>query len=256
MIQSTASLILIWVTSLIEGMELQLNDEKRLCFLQTKFYHPQSRECQDPLEQGPCDQTQWLMPSTQDKMVLECRQRQETQERVEFIMKSNGDVVVMKERGNANIFKVGNCKQTERLLPVNFAMNTKPCPKDHQCSSRVSASLKVLEDIVKTNQFFEIKLTQNFFKNMICSKKPQKQGLCLPRDKSNLVAIENLYDSIYLPELVCMKNPCPVGKEPYQDGEGYFRCKDFLSRFTNLNSSYCQKGKILKRGRCTPRWIG
>ena len=93
MIQSTTSLILIWVTSLIEGTEPKLNNEKRLCFLQNKFYHPQSGECQDPLEQGPCDQTQWLVPSTQDKMVLECWQRQETQESVVFIMKSNGDVV-------------------------------------------------------------------------------------------------------------------------------------------------------------------
>lgn len=255
MIQITSTLLLLQ-TSLIEGMEPQIIDNKRLCFLQSRLYHPQSGECKDPLEQGPCDENKWLAPSAQDKMVLECQQRPDTLDGETFIILSNGDVVLEEEQENATIFKIGDCKPTERLLPVNFAMNTKSCPKNHQCSSKVSELLQVLEVIVKTNKFLEIELTHKFFKNMICSEEPQKKALCLPRDKTNPVSTENLYNSLHIPELICMKKPCPSGEEPYQDEEGYFRCESSFSRFTGFNLNSCKKGRILRRGRCTPRWIG
>ena len=255
MLQIISKILLLQI-SLIEGMETQINDNKRLCFLQSKLYHPQSGECKDPLEQGPCDEDQWLAPSTQDKMVLECQQRPETLDGESFKILSNGSVVREKEQENGSIFKIGDCKPTERLLPVNFAMNTKPCPKNHQCSSKVSESLKVLEAIVKTNRFLEIELTHKFFKNMICSREPQKQALCLPRDKTNPVTAENLYNSLHMPELICVEKPCPSGKEPYQDEKGYIRCESPFPRFTDVNSKSCKKRRILRRGRCTPRWIG
>ena len=233
----------------------QTRPDVRLCLLQAKFHHPPSGECHEPLEQGPCDQAQWLVPALRDKMVLECQQRPQTPS-PRFILKSDGSVV--EDRGEDDqMFDIGECGKTEMLLPKNFVMNTKPCPKHHQCLSNIKVAYKVLEAIDQTKEY-EYALTQDLFKSMICSKEPQKRALCLPKNKTNPVTEENLFNSLQFPELICMKNPCPAGQQPYQAEKGYFRCKKTpgLRSIFSTGTNLCPKNKLFRRGRCMSKFFG
>ena len=140
------------ISGLLTDTEPQGRDDVRLCLLQAMFYYPPSGECYEPLEQGPCDQAQWLVPTVQDKMVLECQQRPDTRSPETFILSSDGSVV--KDRGeDGKMFEMGECEPTERLLPDNFVMNTKPCPKHHQCLSNIKVAYEVLEAIGQTKDY-------------------------------------------------------------------------------------------------------
>jgi len=235
-------------------------EDVRLCFLQAKFHHPPSGGCHEPLEQGPCDVTQWLVPSSQDKLVLECQQRPDTPDQNRFILSSNGSVVEDNEIENENekMFGRGKCKPTERLLPENFVLDTKPCPKHFKCTSDIKVAYEVLEAIEQTNKVDENTLTLSLFKDMICSREPQDRALCLPTDKTGPVTKENLFNSLQIPDLICMKNPCPPFEEPYQAEKGYFRCKKILgvNSVTFSQSNPCPKKRVLLRGKCRPRWVG
>ena len=88
----TPFLISIVIIGLMTDTETQSRDDVRLCLLQAMFYYPPSGECHEPLEQGPCDQAQWLVPALRDKMVLQCQQRPQTPNSG-FILKSDGSVV-------------------------------------------------------------------------------------------------------------------------------------------------------------------
>ena len=231
------------------------DDDIRLCFLQTMFHHPPSGQCHEPLEQGPCADNQWLVPSPADRMVLECQQRPYTPSQ-RYILSSNGSVV--EDREESKMFDIGDCKPTERLLPENFVMDTKPCPKYHQCTSNITVAYEILEDIVRANKVYENTLTEEHFKSMICSREPAERALCLPSDKTNPVTKENLCNSLNIPDLICMKNPCPAKQAPYQAEKGYFRCKPILglNSVTFSQSHSCPKGRILRRGRCMSRFLG
>ena len=201
-----------------------------------------------------CIQNQWLVPTAQDKMVLQCQQRPKSLET--FILSSIGSVV--EDPGEDDqMFEIGDCKKTERLLPENFAMNTKPCPKHHQCLSNIKVAYEVLEAIKDTKRY-EYSLTRDLLKSMICSREPQKRGLCLPRGKTNPVLEENLFNSLQVPELICIKNPCPEGQQPYQAKKGYFRCHKIsgLKSVTFTGSNLCAKNKLFRRGRCMSRFFG
>ena len=190
-----------------------------------------------------------------DKMVLQCQHRPQTSS-PRFILKSDGSVV--EDRGEDDqMFDIGECGTTEMLLPENFVMNTKPCPKHHQCFSNIKVAYKVLEAIEQTKEY-EYALTQDLFKSMICSREPQKRALCLPKNKTNPVTEENLFNSLQIPELICMKNPCPAGQQPYQAEKGYFRCNKTsgLRSFFSTGSNLCPRNKIFRRGRCMSKYFG
>lgn len=232
------------------------SEDVRLCLLQVKFYHPPTGGCHEPLERGPCADTQWLVPSPGDKTVLECQQRPDTPDQNRFILSSNGSVVEDSE--NEKMFSRGKCKPTERLLPENFVLDTKPCPKHFKCTEDIKVAYKVLKDLEQTNKIDENTLTLDLFKDMICSREPQKRALCLPTDTTGPVTKENLYNSLQIPDLICMENPCPQAEEPYQAKKGYFRCKKILgvNSVTFAGSNPCPKKKVLLRGKCRPRWMG
>ena len=231
------------------------DDDIRLCFLQAKFHHPPSGQCYEPLEQGPCADTQWLVPSPADRNVLECQQRPDTPSQ-SLILSSNGTVVEDSE--DKNMFDIGDCEPTERLLPENFVIDTKPCTKNHQCTSNITVAYEVLEALVRENKVYENTLTEDHFKSMICSREPAERALCLPSDKTNPVTKENLYNSLQIPDLICMKNPCPKNQEPYQAEKGYFRCISILHQnsVTFSNSHPCPRRRIFRRGRCVLPFLG
>ena len=78
----------------------------------------------------------------------------------------------------------------------------------------------------------------------------------------------------------CQGNPCPPGMWPWQTEDGYQRCllasedevdecagqivemegklqcNIFEQRFTNLGRKKCQRGRLFRRGRCVPRFLG
>ena len=55
----TPLLISLVIMGVMTDTETQSRDDVRLCLLQSKFHHPPSGECHQPLEQGPCDQAVW-----------------------------------------------------------------------------------------------------------------------------------------------------------------------------------------------------
>ena len=246
------------ISGLLTDTEPQGRDDVRLCLLQAMFYYPPSGECHEPLEQGPCDQAQWLVPTVQDKMVLECQQRPLTRSPETFILSSDGSVVGDHEDDGYKMFDIGDCEtRTDRMLPEDFVLHSKPCPRHHKCTSDIEVAYEVLEAIEPTNEY-EYALTQDFFKSMICSREPQKRALCLPRDKTNPVTEENLFNSLQVPDLICTKNPCPLGKKPYQAEKGYFRCNGVLglNSVTSGITNLCPKKKIFRRGKCVSKFFG
>ena len=48
------------------------------CLLRSRFLHPPSGRCLEPLERGPCADNQWLVPSKLNKTLLECQEKPET----------------------------------------------------------------------------------------------------------------------------------------------------------------------------------
>ena len=225
------------------------------CLLRARFLHPPSGRCLEPLERGPCADNQWLVPSKLNKMLLECQEKPENEGDTSFTAHRSGDIRPLKDHTYLKMFSRGHCEAAEKLLPVNFAMNTRPCPHDHRCSSDISVAIKILKSLIATNGY---KIVQNFFRKMICGREPQKRAICLPVDKKSPLTEENLYNSLHIPDLVCVKkNPCPYGEGPYQNKEGYFGCKNIsFIRLLNFSSRRCRRRKILRRGRCVPRFIG
>ena len=250
-------IISVFIAGLKTDTGPQSRDDVRLCLLQAMFYHPPSGECHEPLEQGPCDQAQWLVPAPRDKMVLECQQRPQTRSPETFILRSDGSVVGDNEADSDKMFDIGDCETAERLLPEDFVLHSKPCPRHHRCTSNIQGAYEVMEAIEPTKEY-EYTLTQDFFKSMICSREPQKRALCLPRDRTNPVTEENLFNSLQIPELICTKNPCPLGKKPYQAEKGYFRCNGILglNSVTSGLTNLCPRNKRFSRGRCISKFFG
>ena len=248
----TISFLLSFARSNFQVPESLLHHRVRKCFLRAQFHHPASGQCLEPLERGPCAENQWLVPATQNKLILECQKMPEERENLTLL--ESGDVGAQEQ---ATMFLRGDCLATERQLPVNFAMNTRPCPRDHRCSSAVGAAVTILAAFNATSEYQSV---EDYFKNMVCSTKPYKRALCLPVDRKSPLTEENLYKSLQSPDLICIKNPCPEAEEPYQDKDGYFRCHNLLRlrprQTTSLASHHCRRGRLFRGGRCVPKFFG
>ena len=165
----------------------------------------------------------------------------------------------MGDRGEVRCLEAGpqvytraHCGEGERLLPANFAMNTRPCPARHWCRSTYPGPRAVMEAFNRSGD-----KVRSFLEDLVCSDNPAKRGVCLPvNNQESLFSAENIYQSFKDPDLVCKKSPCPPGREPFLDPDGYHRCRNRIGRFSGNLGRPCKRNQIYRRGKCVSRFFG
>ena len=150
------------------------------------------------------------------------------------------------------VYTRAHCGEGERLLPVNFAMNTRPCPARHWCRSTYPSVEAVMAAFNRSGE-----KVRSFLEELVCSHNPAKRGVCLPvNNQESMFSAENIYQSFKDPDLVCKKSPCPPGKEPFLDPDGYHRCRNRIGRFSGNLGRPCKRNQIYRRGKCVSRFFG
>ena len=247
------------------------------CLLDLEFYHPESDQCFPALEQGPCDQDEWLLPDLSDPGLGRC-QRMSVARGCEAIILESGEVGCREDLEDENdvaFLKVnshigknseysphlslfqGNCDPGELLMPANFVLNTLSCPEKYHCSTIYKDKLISIK-IANGNNALARKGIDHF-RNLKCKLK-NPRALCIPDNKQSLLDPENIFQSFKNPKLICKKNPCSRAQKPTLNEDGYYVCGNILG----LNSlTYNPKNKCTKRqrfsalrGRCIPRFLG
>ena len=228
------------------------------CLLEFLFYHAPTDTCWPALERGPCAGDQWLVTSPAQPGVVECQARTRDTADCAPVILDTGEVGCREDAALDQIYTRGRCGEGERLLPDNFAMNTRPCPASHRCSTRHRTVLTAIEDLDQAAvRDLEGKVAE-FLKEFVCSDNPQKFGICLPADKTSPFLKSNLQQTFKDPKLVCKKNPCPEDQEPFVNEDGFHRCRNVFrsTRFSGNLGRACKRNQIYRRNKCVSRFFG
>ena len=242
------------------------------CLLKGEFYHRKSRRCQRPFTTGPCEAGEWLEVSGGHPGIVFCQPRP--------ARLSSCPQVGLGPRGEAECASDSEaglflpCEAGVRVrVPHNFMEDTRPCPEGFRCQSRNSLDMTN----VKTRKQ---NLVTEFIQGLVCDAKSTR--LCLPEDKYEpLISAKNIVKSYQRPRALCKRNPCPSGKWPWLDKDGFFRCLPASKSVENcmakiretdgkLNCEYlstlsllgyiptwkCRRNQVYRHGRCRSRFFG
>lgn len=225
--------------------------EIRKCLLNEKFYHKETRRCEYPLEQGPCDTGDWVM-MTQEPGVVSCQPRPQKFSNCPVVLGPGGQVECAIKTAS-NLFQP--CSGGI-LVPDNFQFDTMPCPHKFSCQPRTDvyySSIKSATGLTKDEMV-------NHLKSLVCDV--ESKSICLPENnEDSLMTIDNILQSYQKPQLKCRKNPCPLGSRPSLDEAGYYRCQpDEVGvrslLLTGANRTPCRRRQVFIYGRCRPRFFG
>ena len=251
----------VWIPvySLYTRRDLILSDahNREQCLLSHTFYHPQSGECHQGLERGPCDPGELLVPDLGAPGVARCQQTPaHVGECHTIAILESGELTCLENTNVMDAFTQGNCSTGDLLMPANFELNKKPCPDNFHCSSNYQQYIEEKSGSLLYGP------AREFLRNLQCDKDPRSgsnmlpRSVCLPDNGESPFLPENIYHSFKNPELVCQKNPCPQSL-PTLDENGYYICQKPLSTlWSGSNQHMCRLGRIFRRGRCVSRFFG
>ena len=119
------SFIVILICSL-QSIKSQETDKSERCLLKSRFYDPDSDQCYNVLDQGPCQPGHMFLPDINNLGVGKCTKSE---------IKDCHHPVVMEDGSLGcqdillhSMFTQANCSDGEVLIPNNFQVDTHPCP--------------------------------------------------------------------------------------------------------------------------------
>lgn len=250
--------------------------EKRVtveCLLRGEFYHRESRRCQTPLVTGPCEAGEWLEVSNTHPGTVFCQKRP-----ARLTSCPRPGLGPHGEPECASDFEAElflPCEAGVRV-PHNFIEDTRPCSEGFRCRARNSRYMSTINKLKTRKQDLETEFVQG----LVCDAKSRR--FCLPEDnKWPLISAENIVKSYQRPRALCKRNPCPSGKWPWLDKDGFFRClpasktvEKCMAKIREidgkLNCEYlsplsllgyiptwkCRRNQIYSHGRCRFKFFG
>ena len=258
--------------------------ERTLCLLKYQFYHVASEKCYDMFDQGPCSADQWLAPTAiPGDVTCQLIPPEMSPDCISLTILENGDIKCQDRIQRLNQdYRKSSCQAGQIMLPENFIENTKPCPEKFVCSKNYQSHFSFINKYINQGQEELGKQIRRFWVTMLCSGKKEDKTtrmVCVPTEGS-LEDNKMLIQSFKPPKSSCQGNPCPPRMWPWRSEDGYQRCllasedevdgcfgqivemegklqcNTFQERFTNLGRNKCRRGKIFRRGRCVPRFLG
>ena len=257
--------------------------EKRVtvqCLLRGEFYHRKSRRCQSPFVTGPCEAGEWLEISQTHPGTVLCQPWPERLSRcLQVGLGPRGEAECASDF-EAELFLPCEAGAGIRV-PHNFMEDTRPCSEGFRCQARNPLYMSAIkmrqrrQDKTRKQEF-----ETEFLRGLVCDAKSMR--LCLPEDnREPLISAENIVNSYQRPRALCKRNPCPSGKWPWLDKDGFFRCLpasksvekcmakirenngnlqcEYLSPLSLLGyipTSLCRRNQIYRFGKCRSRFFG
>ena len=203
--------------------ERRRKDSVSSCLLKNHFYDEHSGSCQVPLDPGSCPPGQWLLPSEQPGELF-CCPDEPMAELCTPVLLPGQRKVVCEENILAERYNQGQCGPGELVLPENFQADSLPCPHSFSCTdtrnnSLYHRALKTLQEVGGSSSGHEKK----YLKDLVCDY--QTHSLCLPdQETDSLFTMETMLASLKSPLDRCRANPCPPGRRPWLEEDGYYRC--------------------------------
>ena len=153
------------------------------------------------------------------------------------------------------VYTQAGCGEGEVLLPANFRLDTAPCPASYTCED--AADTEAVLATIEPEAAEVRQRAREYLDQFVCGEASR----CLPVNHVSPFTAENIYLSFNSPDLICMKNPCPLldgtKQEVYLDEDGYQRCrKIFGVNFSDAIEAKCRKNQVKRGGQCVQRFRG